>query len=45
MSNEVERIRNIGFKYLIGKPINPITFPEKVTDILAGKEVWDVSWE
>src|SRR5258708_29481632 len=26
MSNEVERIRNTGFKFLIGKPINPITF-------------------
>src|SRR5258708_5572436 len=45
MSNEVERLRVTGFRHLIGKPINPLTFPEKLTDILAGKEVWDVSWE
>src|SRR5258708_26738762 len=45
MSNEVERLRETGFRQLIGKPINPSTFPEKLTDILAGKEVWDIRWE
>src|SRR5258708_7267387 len=41
MSNEVSNLRRIGFKHLIGKPINPINFPDKLTAILAGKEVWD----
>lgn len=45
MSNEVDRLRETGFRHLISKPINPLTFPEKVTEILSGKEVWDVSWD
>jgi CheY-like chemotaxis protein len=45
MSNEVERLRQTGYKQLIGKPINPVTFPEKLTAILSGEEVWDVSWD
>jgi CheY-like chemotaxis protein len=45
MSNEVERLRLVGFKNLVGKPINPESFPRKVKDILSGKEVWDASWE
>jgi CheY-like chemotaxis protein len=45
MSNEVEKLRAMGFKNLIGKPINPMTFPEKLTTILAGEAVWDVSWD
>jgi two-component system chemotaxis response regulator CheY len=45
MSNEVERLREAGFRHLIGKPINPLTFPDKLTEILSGKEVWDVSWD
>ncbi len=43
MSNEVKHLRETGFRHLIGKPINPLTFPEKLTDILAGKEVWDIN--
>jgi CheY-like chemotaxis protein len=45
MSNEVERLRETGFRHLIGKPINPLIFPDKLTEILSGKEVWDVSWD
>ena len=45
MSNEVEKLRSVGFKNLVGKPINPVTFPNKVMDILSGKEVWDASWD
>src|SRR5258708_14779159 len=41
MSNEIKRLRETGFRQLIGKPINPLTFPGKITDILAGREVWD----
>ena len=44
MSNEIAKLRQIGFKNLIGKPINPITFGDHVIQILAGQEIWDPSW-
>ena len=44
MSNEVETLRQAGFKNLIGKPINAITFPKYVNELLAGRSVWDASW-
>jgi CheY-like chemotaxis protein len=44
MSNEIAKLREVGFKNLIGKPINPVTFPIHVMDVLSGKEIWDPSW-
>ncbi|MCU0498624.1 MAG: response regulator [Anaerolineae bacterium] len=44
MSSEVESLRTVGFRSVIGKPINPITFPKLLTAILNGSEVWDISW-
>lgn len=44
MSSEVEALRAVGFRSVIGKPINPITFPKLLTTILNGSEVWDISW-
>ena len=42
MSHDVEKLREAGFSGLIGKPIMQDVFPELVTKILAGEQVWYV---
>jgi CheY-like chemotaxis protein len=42
MSNDVERLKRVGFSGLIGKPIIKQAFPELLEKILAGEEVWFV---
>jgi CheY-like chemotaxis protein len=42
MSNDVERLKKVGFSGLIGKPIIKQVFPELLERILAGEEVWFV---
>lgn len=42
MSNDVERLREVGFTGLIGKPLIKQVFPELLEKILADEEVWFV---
>ena len=38
---EVQRARQAGFDGFIGKPIDPLRFPEQIRQILAGGSVWE----
>jgi CheY-like chemotaxis protein len=42
MSHDVEKLRQVGFSGLIGKPIMKDTFPQLVQRILADESVWYV---
>jgi two-component system cell cycle response regulator DivK len=38
---EVQRARQAGFDGFIGKPIDPLRFPDQIRQILAGESVWE----
>jgi two-component system cell cycle response regulator DivK len=40
--DNMRRAREAGFDGFIAKPIDPDHFPDQVSDVLAGKEVWDL---
>jgi len=40
--DNMRRARKAGFDGFIAKPINPDRFPEQVSQVLDGKEVWDL---
>lgn len=42
MSEEVQRLREVGFDGCIGKPVDADTFPELIEQIEAGHSVWKI---
>lgn len=44
MENEVDDLKQFGFNSLIGKPINPETFPVYLEAIMSGEEIWSITW-
>ena len=39
---QLERCRRAGFNGFLGKPLDPDHFPDQVTRILSGEEVWEL---
>jgi CheY-like chemotaxis protein len=40
----MKRTQEAGFDGFLGKPVNYKKFPAQITDILQGKQVWDVNY-
>jgi len=40
----MKKTQEAGFDGFVGKPINTEKFPDQITAILQGKEVWDVNY-
>ena len=40
----MEKTKNAGFDGFLGKPINPEKFPNQITAILQGEEIWDLGF-
>jgi two-component system cell cycle response regulator DivK len=43
-NNSMQRAKAAGFDGFLGKPIVVSKFPTQITDILAGKPVWDLGY-
>ncbi|MBA3534304.1 MAG: response regulator [Ardenticatenales bacterium] len=41
LSQSVERTQQAGFDGFIGKPVDPVRFPEQVRRLLQGEAVWE----
>ena len=39
-TSEITLIRDAGFDGFLGKPLDAVTFPQTLRDIIAGKSVW-----
>lgn len=42
---QMERCRKSGFDGFLGKPLNPDYFPDQVSRILSGEQVWELGME
>lgn len=44
-SSNMEKAKRSGFDGFLGKPINPDKFPDQITAILQGENVWDLGYQ
>jgi two-component system, cell cycle response regulator DivK len=42
MNEEINRLKEVGFDGVLGKPLNFHTFPETIKRILAGEHIWTI---